>query len=167
MGQLIFVNVNCFCSDLMEGYKVAELDSEEHSKNERSYRAQCQAIADMKFTYVVSCQQYGIDKRSGHSRAKDILKLMTKYVSYIKFLSCYCFSKKLSYLSRFPCLRYPSLRVAYIDEVEEASKDNSKKTVQKVYYSALVKAALPTKAIDSSEPVQNLDQVHNLDYSGN
>lgn len=69
-------------------------------------------------------------------------------------------------ISHFPCLRYPSLRVAYIDEVEEACKDNSKKTVQKVYYSALVKAALPTKAIDSSESVQNLDQVHILDYSG-
>ncbi|XP_035541393.1 callose synthase 2 isoform X2 [Juglans regia] len=118
--------------DLMKGYRAAELDSEEHSKSERSLWAQCQAIADMKFTYVVSCQQYGIDKRSGHSHAKDILKLMTKY---------------------------PSLRVAYIDEVEETGKDNSKKTVQKVYYSALVKAALPTKSIDSSEPVQNLDQI--------
>ncbi|GLT55537.1 hypothetical protein SLA2020_286500 [Shorea laevis] len=118
--------------ELMKGYKAAELDSEEHPKSERSLLAQCQAIADMKFSYVVSCQQYGIDKRSGHPHAKDILKLMTKY---------------------------PSLRVAYIDEVEEACKDNSKKTVQKVYYSALVKAALPTKAIDSSESVQNLDQV--------
>jgi callose synthase len=70
----------------MKGYKAAELDSEEHPKSERSLLAQCQAIADMKFTYVVSCQQYGIDKRSGHPRAKDILKLMTKYVSHIKFL---------------------------------------------------------------------------------
>lgn len=64
----------------MEGYKTAELMSEEHSKFERSLRAQCQAIADMKFTYVVSCQQYGIDKRSGHPRAQDILKLMRTYV---------------------------------------------------------------------------------------
>lgn len=80
----------------MKGYKAAELDSEEHPKSERSLLAQCQAIADMKFTYVVSCQQYGIDKRSGHPRAKDILKLMTKYVSHIKFLSCYCFPKQLS-----------------------------------------------------------------------
>lgn len=53
---------------------------------------------------------------------------------------------------------YPSLRVAYIDEVEEPSKDRSQKINQKAYYSTLVKAALP-KAIDSSEPVQNLDQV--------
>lgn len=71
----------------MKGYKAAELDSEEHSKSERSLRAQCQALADMKFTYVVSCQQYGIDKRSGDPRAKDILKLMTKYVSHIN--SCH------------------------------------------------------------------------------
>lgn len=48
--------------------------------------------------------------------------------------------------------------MAYIDEVEEPSKDRSKKINQKAYYSTLVKAALP-KSIDSSEPVQNLDQV--------
>lgn len=51
---------------------------------------------------------------------------------------------------------YPSLRVAYIDEVEETSKDRSKNN-QKVYYSTLVKAALPKT--NSSEPGQNLDQV--------
>lgn len=56
--------------------------------------------------------------------------------------------------------RYPSLRVAYIDEVEEPSGDRSKKN-EKVYYSALVKAAL-VKAGDSAEPVQNLDQVNLL-----
>ncbi|XP_010265915.1 PREDICTED: callose synthase 3 [Nelumbo nucifera] len=115
--------------DLLQGYKAAELNTDEHSKDERSLFAQCQAVADMKFTYVVSCQQYGIHKRSGDARAQDILRLMT---------TC------------------PSLRVAYIDEVEETSK--SKKPGQKVYYSALVKAALP-KSINSTEPVQNLDQV--------
>ncbi|XP_021911742.1 callose synthase 2-like, partial [Carica papaya] len=116
--------------DLMEGYKAIELNTEDNSKGERSLWAQCQAVADMKFTYVVSCQQYGIHKRSGDPRAQDILGLMTAY---------------------------PSLRVAYIDEVEEPNKDKSKKINQKVYYSALVKAA--PKSIDSSEPVQNLDQV--------
>ena len=54
--------------------------------------------------------------------------------------------------------RYPSLRVAYIDEVEEPSKDRSKK-INKVYYSALVKAGLQ-KSSNSSEPVQNLDEVN-------
>ncbi|XP_048231950.1 callose synthase 1 isoform X2 [Ricinus communis] len=118
--------------ELMKGYKAAESSSEEQSKSERSLWAQCQAVADMKFTYVVSCQQYGIHKRSADPRARDILRLMTIY---------------------------PSLRVAYIDEVEETSKDKSNKMVEKVYYSALVKAGPPTKPIDSSEPVQNLDQV--------
>lgn len=76
----------------------------------------------------------------------------------------------------FPCVSYPSLRVAYIDEVEEpiseensveASKEKSigkskefKPNVQKVYYSKLVK--VPAKRSDSSEPVQNLDQVSEL-----
>ena len=93
--HLIFINVNCFYSDLMKGYKAAELESEKNPKSERSLWAQCQAIADLKFAYVVSCQQYGIDKRSGHSRAKDILKLMAKYFSQIQFFSYFCFSKRL------------------------------------------------------------------------
>lgn len=62
-------------------------------------------------------------------------------------------------VSYFPCCSYPSLRVAYIDEVEKTSEDKSKKNVRKVYYSALVKAAPPTKTIDSTDPVQRLDQV--------
>ncbi|XP_056169325.1 callose synthase 3-like [Syzygium oleosum] len=109
------------------GYNAVELDAKELSSGDPSRWAQCQAVADMKFTYVVSVQQYGIDKRCGHQRAKDILRLMTAY---------------------------PSVRVAYIDEVEEPSKDRPEKINQKAYYSTLVKAA-----IDSSEPVQNLDQV--------
>lgn len=52
--------------------------------------------------------------------------------------------------------RYPSLRVAYIDEVEEPVKDKSKKGNQKVYYSVLVKVP---KSTDHSSPAQNLDQV--------
>ncbi|KAL1565196.1 Callose synthase 3 [Salvia divinorum] len=115
--------------DLMEGYKAVELN-EDQLKGERSLWTQCQAVSDMKFTYVVSCQLYGIQKRSGDPRAQDILRLMTIY---------------------------PSLRVAYIDEVEEPSKDRSKKVNDKVYYSTLVKAALPKS--NSLEPGQNLDQV--------
>nr|CAD1836509.1 unnamed protein product [Ananas comosus var. bracteatus] len=53
---------------------------------------------------------------------------------------------------------YPSLRVAYVDEVEETSKDRSKK-IKKVYYSALVKAATSTKTDESSKTIQNLDQI--------
>ncbi|XP_022146133.1 callose synthase 1 [Momordica charantia] len=117
----------------------AFLDTAEHQELLKGYKnavdsplwAQCQAAVDMKFSYVVSCQQYGIHKRSGDARAKDILKLMTKY---------------------------PSLRVAYIEELEEPSKDKSQKTNLKSYYSVLARAALPTKSIDSIEPAQSLDQ---------
>lgn len=59
-------------------------------------------------------------------------------------------------MAKYICCRYPSLRVAYIDEVEEPSKDKSKKN-QKTYYSSLVKAASP-KSINASEHVQ-LDEV--------
>ncbi|KAL6575472.1 Callose synthase 2 [Orobanche hederae] len=116
--------------DLMKGYKAVELNTEEQVVNEGSLLTQCQAVADMKFTYVVSCQQYGIQKRSGDRRAADILRLMTKY---------------------------PSVRVAYVDEVEETGRDKSGKMVERVYYSALVKA-MP-KSVDSSDPDQKLDQV--------
>lgn len=68
----------CTYSDLMEGYKAMELNPDDN-KGERSLLTQCQAVADMKFSYVVSCQQYGIHKRSGEARAQDILRLMTKY----------------------------------------------------------------------------------------
>jgi callose synthase len=56
----------------MEGFRAADLLSDESP-----LLTQCKAIADMKFTYVVSCQQYGIQKRSGDQRAQDILRLMT------------------------------------------------------------------------------------------
>lgn len=119
--------------DLMEGFRAADLLSE---SDESPLLTQCKAIADMKFTYVVSCQQYGIQKRSGDPHAQDILRLMTTY---------------------------PSLRVAYIDEVEEPSKDKNKK-IEKVYYSALVKAAV-TKPDD---PGQKLDQdIYRIKLPGN
>uniref|UniRef100_A0A0E0K7D1 1,3-beta-glucan synthase n=1 Tax=Oryza punctata TaxID=4537 RepID=A0A0E0K7D1_ORYPU len=118
-------------NDLMEGFRAADLLTDESP-----LLTQCKAIADMKFTYVVSCQQYGIQKRSGDHRAQDILRLMTTY---------------------------PSLRVAYIDEVEEPSKDRNKK-IEKVYYSALVKAAV-TKPDD---PGQKLDQdIYRIKLPGN
>lgn len=62
----------------MDGYKAIETN-EDQIKGERSLWTQCQAVADMKFTFVVSCQLYGIQKRSGDSRAQDILRLMTTY----------------------------------------------------------------------------------------
>jgi len=61
----------------MKGYKSAEASS-----SGSSLWAECQALADIKFTYVVACQQYSIHKRSGDQRAKDILTLMTTYAFF-------------------------------------------------------------------------------------
>ncbi|XP_031375303.1 LOW QUALITY PROTEIN: callose synthase 5-like, partial [Punica granatum] len=102
-------------SEMQEGYKAIGFMSEGDKKKQRSLHAQLEAMADMKFTYVATCQNYGNQKRNGDRRATDILNLM---------------------------VNNPSLRVAYIDEVEERDGDK----VQKVYYSVLVKA------------VDNLDQ---------
>ncbi|KAK1292087.1 Callose synthase 5 [Acorus calamus] len=96
-------------SEILEGYKAVTDPTEEEKKSQRSLSAQLEAMADMKFTYVATCQIYGNQKQSGDRRATDILNLM---------------------------VNYPSLRVAYIDEVEE--REGGK--VQKVYYSVLVKA---------------------------
>ncbi|KAJ1405051.1 Vacuolar protein sorting-associate protein Vta1/Callose synthase, N-terminal [Sesbania bispinosa] len=101
--------------EILNGYKAITIPSEEDKKSQRSLYANLEAMADMKFTYVATCQNYGNQKRSGDRRATDILNLM---------------------------VNNPSLRVAYIDEVEE--REGGK--VQKVYYSVLIKA------------VDNLDQ---------
>lgn len=71
------------------------------------------AIADIKFTYVVSCQVYGMQKTSKDPKDK----------------ACY-----LNILNLM--LMYPSLRVAYIDEVEAPAGNG---TTEKTYYSVLVK----------------------------
>ncbi|XP_019101818.1 PREDICTED: putative callose synthase 8 isoform X3 [Camelina sativa] len=88
--------------DLLEGYNDVE-------RSNRPLAAQLDALADMKFTYVVSCQMFGAQKSAGDPHAQDILDLMIKY---------------------------PSLRVAYVEEREEIVLDVPKK----VYYSILVKA---------------------------
>ncbi|KAK9676237.1 hypothetical protein RND81_11G063300 [Saponaria officinalis] len=71
-----------------------------------------QALTDLKFTYVVSCQVYGNQKKSSDARdrscANNILNLV---------------------------LTYPSLRIAYIDEREEKVTGKP----EKFYYSVLVK----------------------------
>ncbi|KAL8152111.1 hypothetical protein V2J09_021919 [Rumex salicifolius] len=101
--------------EILRGYKAVSDTSETDKKSKRSVYAQLDAMADMKFTYIATCQDYGNQKRRGDRRATDILNLM---------------------------VNNPSLRVAYIDEVEERDGKMS----QKVYYSVLVKA------------VDNLDQ---------
>ncbi|KAL3651083.1 putative callose synthase 8 [Castilleja foliolosa] len=71
--------------------------------------AQLDALVDMKFTHVVSCQVYGSQKSTGDPQAQDILELMIKY---------------------------PSLRVAYVEEKEEIVQNRP----PKIYSSILLKA---------------------------
>ncbi|XP_034679163.1 putative callose synthase 8 isoform X2 [Vitis riparia] len=88
--------------DLLQSYDVVE-------RGNSTLSAHLDALADMKFTYVISCQMFGSQKASGDPHAQGILDLM---------------------------IRYPSLRVAYVEEKEETLEDK----IHKVYSSILVKA---------------------------
>ncbi|PKA61474.1 Callose synthase 7 [Apostasia shenzhenica] len=84
----------------------------QHYQDEMAYDVKAQAITDMKYTYVVSCQVYGMQKKSAEARDKS------------------CYQNILNLM-----LVYPQLRVAYIDEREETVDGKS----VKFYYSVLVK----------------------------
>ncbi|XWS30100.1 hypothetical protein CRYUN_Cryun24cG0088900 [Craigia yunnanensis] len=111
-GQTLFRSVRgmMYYRKALELQCSLEFPNHNASREEDSIRVQ--ALPDLKFTYVVSCQIYGALKNSDdsqdQSRQKNILNLM---------------------------LMYPSLRVAYIDEREETINGESHKT----YYSVLVK----------------------------
>ncbi|KAJ3692137.1 hypothetical protein LUZ60_012487 [Juncus effusus] len=77
--------------------------------NPKDLPAQLDALADMKFTYVISCQKFGEQKAAGDPHAQDIIDLM---------------------------IRYPALRVAYIEEKEVIIDE----APHKVYSSILIKA---------------------------
>lgn len=96
--------------EILEGYKAFTVPSEEDKKSQRSTYAQLEAVADMKFTYVATCQNYGNQKRSGDRRATDILNLM---------------------------VNNPALRVAYIDEVEEGENGKVQKVYYSVLVKAV------------------------------
>ncbi|KAK7861274.1 callose synthase 7 [Quercus suber] len=78
----------------------------------KEFQDRAQALADLKFTYVVSCQVYGNQKKSDDARDRSC------YINILNLM-----------------LTNPSLRVAYIDEREETINGKS----QKLYYSVLVK----------------------------
>ncbi|KAG6783969.1 hypothetical protein POTOM_009651 [Populus tomentosa] len=80
--------------------------------DQKAYFDHAQALADLKFTYVVSCQVYGAQKKSTEARDRS------------------CYSNILNLM-----LVNPSLRIAYIDEREVTVDGKS----QKLYYSVLVK----------------------------
>ncbi|KAL8477569.1 hypothetical protein ACS0TY_029749 [Phlomoides rotata] len=96
--------------EILEGYKSIIEPSEEDRKSQRSTYTQLEAVADMKFTYVATCQIYGNQKRSGDRRATDILNLM---------------------------VNNPALRVAYIDDVEEREGGKNQKVYYSVLVKAV------------------------------
>jgi callose synthase len=71
--------------ELVNGYKVITDAPDEQKKSQRSTRSKLQAIADMKFTYVAACQNYGEQKRQSHHNAAEILNLMLKYALDLLF----------------------------------------------------------------------------------
>ncbi|KAB1209645.1 Callose synthase 7, partial [Morella rubra] len=87
---------------------------DESSGESKAFLDHAHALADLKFTYVVSCQVYGSQRKSDDARDRS------------------CYNNILNLM-----LAYPSLRVAYIDEGEEPINGKP----QKVYYSVLVKGA--------------------------
>ncbi|KAL3502930.1 hypothetical protein ACH5RR_037379 [Cinchona calisaya] len=107
------LELQCFLDDakdeeIFAGYRTIDM----HNESQRKLKRHSQALADLKFTYVVSCQIYGAQKKSDDPRDR----------------SCY-----LNILNLM--LTYPSLRVAYIDEVEDTIDGKPVKN----YYSVLVK----------------------------
>ncbi|CAA0816289.1 Callose synthase 7 [Striga hermonthica] len=90
------------------GYRAIDINHRDY----RTLKERAQALADLKFTYVVSCQVYGAQKKSSDPQDRSC------YVNILNLM-----------------LTYPSLRVAYIDEREETINGKT----EKVYYSVLVK----------------------------
>ncbi|PIN25627.1 1,3-beta-glucan synthase/callose synthase catalytic subunit [Handroanthus impetiginosus] len=90
------------------GYRAIDINHRDY----RILKERAQALADLKFTYVVSCQVYGAQKKSSSNQERSC------YVNILNLM-----------------LKYPSLRVAYIDERDEPVNGNN----EKVYYSVLVK----------------------------
>ncbi|TVU33247.1 hypothetical protein EJB05_25038 [Eragrostis curvula] len=81
----------------------------ERGQNKRSIHpslsSELDALADIKFSYVISCQKFGEQKIKGDPRAQDIIDLMT---------------------------RYPALRVAYIEEKEVIVNNRTHKVYSSV-----------------------------------
>ncbi|KAI5662092.1 hypothetical protein M9H77_21415 [Catharanthus roseus] len=94
--------------EIFAGYRTIDF----HNSAQSGLKMRSQALADLKFTYVVSCQVYGAQKKSSDARDRSC------YINILNLM-----------------LTYPSLRVAYIDEVEGTMHGKS----VKVYYSVLVK----------------------------
>ncbi|GAV78689.1 Glucan_synthase domain-containing protein/FKS1_dom1 domain-containing protein [Cephalotus follicularis] len=89
--------------DLLEGYSNS-------CERNRALSVQLDALADMKFTYVIAFQSFGSQKSSGEPHAQDILDLMK---------------------------RYSSVRVAYVEEREVIVEDKPQKVYSSVLVKAV------------------------------
>lgn len=58
--------------DILEGYETAE-------KGNRALFARLEALADMKYTYVISCQSFALQKAMNDPRYKDTIDLMIRW----------------------------------------------------------------------------------------
>ncbi|CAB4278533.1 unnamed protein product [Prunus armeniaca] len=103
-------------NEILDGYKAITVPSEEERKSQRSLYAQLEAVADLNSPMLLPAKTMAIRKK----RRSTCNRHLESDDSYSSF----------SYSN-------PSLRVAYIDEVEERESGGK---VQKVYYSVLVKA---------------------------
>eukprot|EP00474_Spongospora_subterranea_P008611 CRZ09069.1 hypothetical protein [Spongospora subterranea] len=82
-----------------------------------------------KFTYIVTCQRYGMQKRTGDPRASDIDFMLSKY---------------------------PTLRVAYIDTVQVAVHDDSGATLEiEEHFSVLIKSVM----VDNIPQIQEVYRI--------
>ncbi|KAI3698334.1 hypothetical protein L2E82_41805 [Cichorium intybus] len=106
------LELQCFLDYEKDDEIIAGFQTINMTKHHMDLKERARAMANLKFTYVVSCQIYGAQKKSSNERDQK---------SYINILNL--------------MLTYPSLRVAYIDEREATINGIS----QKVYYSVLVK----------------------------
>jgi len=57
--------------DILEGYETAE-------RGNRALFARLEALADMKYTYVISCQSFASQKASNDPRYQDMIDLMIR-----------------------------------------------------------------------------------------
>jgi hypothetical protein len=71
----------------------------EQGKNKRNIQtlsAELEALADMKFSYVISCQKFGEQKIKGDPHAQDIIDLMMRYeMTYISLWNINNFRKMM------------------------------------------------------------------------
>lgn len=104
-----------FLAEILEGYKAVADPAEEEKKSQRSLSSQLEAVADMKFTYVATCQIYGNQKQSGDRRANRYLELDGE-VSHF-------FRERNKNWNILPITRYDISKMFFVQFYETSSVD--------------------------------------------